>query len=140
MVHTCTPFQKWYNGFQFRAWWIDTQGFMELLQQSWEHPMSSLNKARALHIKLAPLAKALQKWSKAHLAKLRQESTDASQLVLQLDQQQGTRQLTDMEMQQRRTAKNKILGLPAVRKIRLQQCSRLTWIRARDTNTKLFHL
>jgi hypothetical protein len=73
---------------------------MELLQQSWEHPMSSLNKARALHIKLAPLAKALQKWSKAHLAKLRQESTDASQLVLQLDQQQGTRQLTDMEMQQ----------------------------------------
>jgi hypothetical protein len=69
---------------------------------------------------------------------------EAQQLVVQLDQLQGERQLTVGEFQLRKEAKNKILSLAAVRKIRLQkirlqQCSHLTWIRVRDANTKLFH-
>jgi hypothetical protein len=64
----------------------------------------------------------------------------AQQLVLQLDQFQDERQLTAEEYQLRMDAKNKILAVAAVRKIRLRQCSRLTWIKVEDANTKLFHL
>jgi hypothetical protein len=71
---------------------------------------------------------------------LQQEADKAQHRVLQLDQTQGHRPLDDAEMQERGLAKDKILTLTAVCKIRQRQRSRLTWIHASDANTKLFHL
>jgi hypothetical protein len=76
--------------------------------------MHSANRARVLLIKLARLAKALKRWSRARLASLRQQSMEASQTVLQLDQIQEARQLTTNEFEERQASKNKILGLAAV--------------------------
>jgi hypothetical protein len=59
---------------------------------------------------------------------------------MQLDQTQEQRPLDNYELRAHRVAKDKILALAAVQKIRLRQCSRLTWIRAGDANTKLSHL
>lgn len=64
----------------------------------------------------------------------------AQELVLRLDQAQEQRQLTPEELTLRRQAKLKILGLSTVRRIKLRQRSRLTWIRLGDANTRLFHL
>jgi hypothetical protein len=69
---------------------------------------------------LSRLAKALKQWSKSKLAMIKQESAEAAQLVLQLDQQQDSRQLTNEEIRQRKIAKSMILGLAAVRKIKLR--------------------
>jgi hypothetical protein len=66
--------------------------------------------------------------------------TKAQQRVLQLDQAHDQRKLNDDEVRERGTAKDKILALAAVRKIRLRQWSKLTWVRVDDANTKLFHL
>jgi hypothetical protein len=61
-------------------------------------------------------------------------------MVLQLDQVQDERQLTDEEFQHRTVARNKILAIAAIKKLKLRQCSRLTWIRVGNANSKLFHL
>jgi hypothetical protein len=50
---------------------------------------------------------------------LQQEADKAQHRVLQLDQTQGHRPLDDAEMQERGLAKDKILTLMAVCKIRL---------------------
>jgi hypothetical protein len=97
-------------------------------------------KARALHIKLARFPKALKKWHKEKVVANRRESEQAQQLVLQMDQIQDERRLTENEFQRRKEAKNRILALVVVKKIRLCQRSCLTWIRVGDANTKLFHL
>jgi hypothetical protein len=74
------------------------------------------------------------------MEELRKESTQAQQLVLHLDRLQDERPLLTGEYQQRKEAKTKILRYAAIRKIRLRQRSRLTWIKVEDANTKLFHL
>jgi hypothetical protein len=60
--------------------------------------------------------------------------------VLKLDQVQDQRDLTVEECQTRKEAKSKIIGIAAVRKIRIRQRSRLMWIRVGDVNSKLFHM
>jgi hypothetical protein len=114
MVLMCAPFHRRYQGFQFETWWLQTQGFRATVQQTWAILMHSANRARVLLIKLARLAKALKRWSRAQLASLRQQSMEASQTVLQLDQIQEARQLTTNEFEERQASKNKILGLAAV--------------------------
>jgi hypothetical protein len=74
------------------------------------------------------------------MASMRQEAFDVDQTILRLDQLQEQRVLTESEMAERQTAKGRIIGLAAVRRIKLRQRSRLTWIVDGDANTKMFHL
>jgi hypothetical protein len=140
MVLSCSPFHKRYKGFRFEACWLHIPEFREVVAQSWDLSVPSANKARVLHIKLARLAKSLKRWNKQRIRASRQESLEAEQLVLRMDQLQEARPLTETELQLHEEAKNKILGMAAMRKIRLRQRSRLTWIFVGDANTKLFHL
>jgi hypothetical protein len=50
------------------------------------------------------------------------------------------RPLDDVEVRGRMLAKDKILAMASIQKIKLRQRSRLTWIRTGNANTKLFHL
>jgi hypothetical protein len=140
MIVSCAPFTKRFKGFRFESWWLHVPDFKDIVSHSWQKPVASGNKARALHIKLSRLAKELKKWSKQKTAEKKKETLAAQQLVLQLDQAQDECQLTGEEMRVRKEAKNKILAFAAVRKIRLRQRSRLTCIRGGDANRKLFHL
>jgi hypothetical protein len=94
----------------------------------------------ALHIKLARLGKRLRRWSRQKLKKIHRESDEVEALVLRLDQEQDMRPLDDVEVRGRRLAKDKILAMASIQKIKLRQRSRLTWIRTGNANTKLFHL
>jgi hypothetical protein len=113
--------------------------FKEVVAQSWVQPVSTGNKVHTLHVKLARLAKALKRWHKQKMVDNKKEYTEVHELVLRLDQVQDQRDLAEAEFQSRKEAKSKILGLAAVRKIRIRQRSRLMWIHVGDANTKLFH-
>jgi hypothetical protein len=99
--------------------------FRDVVGHSWLQPIAADNKARALHIKLARLAKALKKWNKEKIADNKKTQEEAQQL-LQLEQIQDERSLTEEDIQTRKATKNKILGIAAIKKIRLRQRSRLT--------------
>jgi hypothetical protein len=73
-----------------------------------------------LHIKLARLTKAFKKLKKDKIAENKRAKEEAQQAVLQLDQAQDERQLIEEEIQTRKAAKNRILALAAVQKIRLR--------------------
>jgi hypothetical protein len=140
LLLTCSPSQRKYQGFRFEAYWLKFPEFHEQVVKSWTMPVSSGNKAHALHIKLARLAKDLKRWNRTRIAALKKKSADTQQLVMHIDQLQDQRPLTNAEIQERKQAKGKIWGLAAVRKIKLRQRSRLTWIKVGDENSKLFHL
>jgi hypothetical protein len=82
----------------------------------------------------------IKRWSKQKIRDMRQNSDDAQKLVFQLDQTQDSRPMDDVESRSRRVAKDKILAMAVIRKLKLRQRLRLNWIRAGDANTNLFHL
>lgn len=64
----------------------------------------------------------------------------AQEVILRLDIAQENRALTDSEHRLRSKLKKRILGWAVIEKARKRQCSRITYIREGDANTKFFHL
>ncbi|WVZ54663.1 hypothetical protein U9M48_005428, partial [Paspalum notatum var. saurae] len=137
---TCRPLFKRFKGFRFEAFWLEVDGFLEVVQNSWLASVSSTNPTRILHIKLARLGKALKRWNKGIICSLRSASHAAQEVILRLDKAQEDRQLTDSEMELRKIAKSRVLGLAALRRVKIRQRARITWLKVGDANSKLFHL
>ena len=98
------------------------------------------NKVRLLHVKLSRLSKALRRWSREQIHSLKLAADIAAEIVLLFDQVQENRPLTDAELALRKKAKARTLGFATLRKIKIRQRARLTWIKLSDANTKNFHL
>jgi len=129
-----------YKGFRFEHFWPKLPGFQETVQQAWHEPLQVFNPFLRLHIKLTRTAKALRQWARGLIGNNRLLLCAAGQLIGILDVVQEHRQLTDDEIRLRRDLKVRFLGLTAVEKLRAQQKSRLTHIRANESSSKLFFL
>ncbi|CAN6230203.1 unnamed protein product [Urochloa humidicola] len=133
------PQQTGYR-FRFESYWAKLPNFLDVVKESWEKPVHSTDRLRVLHIKLSRLAKTLKRWSKNQIMPLKLSADIATEVVRLLDQAQEHRTLTTAELALHKKAKARILGFTAIRRIKIRQRSRLTWIRLGDANTKLFHL
>lgn len=63
----------------------------------------------------------------------------AQVLVLRRDVAQESRNLSAAELELCRLLKPRQLGLAAIERTRRRQCARITWLRAGDASTTLFH-
>jgi hypothetical protein len=132
--------RKHYPGFRCEAHWLLQEEFLPVVTEAWEKPVRSVNAIRVLHTKLSRTAKALRKWNKRQVKWAKMVSSIADEMIFSLDVAQEDRVLTEQEMQLCTLLKSKLLGFAAIDRIKWRQCSRITWIREGDANTKLFHL
>ncbi|XP_071677093.1 uncharacterized protein [Lolium perenne] len=80
-----------FKGFRFDASWLHFEDFLPVVQKAWEKPVHSRDAIRALHIKLARVAKALKKWSREKENWAKVSSRLASDIIFQLDLAQESR-------------------------------------------------
>jgi hypothetical protein len=59
--------------------------FREVVAQSWVKPVSTANKARTLHIKLARLANVLKRWHKQKMVDSKREYTEVQGVAHQVN-------------------------------------------------------
>ena len=129
-----------YRGFRFEDYWVRQRGFLQVVAEAWARPVSPGDCIRNLHIKLCRVAKSLCLWSRTRIGNIRILSIIAEQVILGLDVAQESRELTLAELALRHFLKQKITGLAAIARTRIRQRSRVRWVGAADTNSKLFHL
>jgi hypothetical protein len=129
-----------YKGFRFEAYWPRLPGYLEVVAEAWNKPLSVTNPFLRLHTKMHRTAKVLRAWARSKIGNCKLLIIAARQLIWIFDVVQEYRPLSSLEVQLHRQIKQRRLGLTAVEKLRAKQCSRLTMIKASSCNSKLFFL
>ena len=64
----------------------------------------------------------------------------AQEVILRLDEAQDTRALSTAETQLWGKLKQRLMGWAVIERARKKQCSRVTYLKEGDANTRFFHL
>ena len=115
-------------------------GYIETVSAAWNKPISVQNPFLRLHSKLQRTGKALRLWAKALIGPNKLLLLAAKQLIWILDIVEEHRSMSTAEILLRRDVKHRFLSMTAVEKLRAKQQSRISFLRAREANSKLFFM
>lgn len=126
--------------FHFESFRTKFHDYAEAVQRGWQCPPSVTDPYRRLDCLLRSTAKELQSWAATKIGNIKEQLLMAKEVVLQLDQVQDRRDLSQEEEDMRRQLKGLCLGLASLEHTITRQRSRITYLPEGDTNTRFFHL
>lgn len=129
-----------YRRLRFESFWPKLQGYQEVVKEAWEKQLHLQNPFLRLHTKLQRTGNHLKKWARSKIGRNKLLLCAAKQLVAILDVVQDYRLLSILEIELKRDLKARILGMTTIEKLRIKQQSRLTYLKADESQAKLFHV
>lgn len=124
--------------FRFENFWVEHEGFFELVSSFWSNHGDDSDAAKNLSAKFKSLRKGLKKWSKS-LSKLSSLITNCNMAVSFVDRLEELRDLTLAEWNFRCIIKAKILEYLKYKQIYWQKRCTIRWAKFGGENTKFFH-
>lgn len=103
-----------FKGFRFENHWTKLDGFLQVVHEAWNRPVSSQNAIKRLHIKLSRTAKALKKLVKLKVGNTKLQLAIVKEVIFQLNKAQEHRALSQQEFLLRRRLKARCLGLATI--------------------------
>jgi hypothetical protein len=82
------------SSFCFENFWVDVDGFTELVQQIWNRPVHSVMPLKRLNTKLARTAKGIKRWRREKIGDTQLQLAIIKEVLLQLEVAQEIRTLT----------------------------------------------
>ena len=93
--------------FRFENFWVNMDGFKEMVQQVWSKPVHSTLPLKRLNTKLARLAKGIRRWGREKVGDTRLQLAIVKEVLSQLVAAQENRLLTNQEKRTAPTLKSK---------------------------------
>lgn len=126
------------NVFRFENFWIEHEGFFDLVQSIWDNHGSSHDSAKNISSKLKTLRKGLKKWSK-NLSRLQKLISNCNNVISFLDSIEEYRYLSLLEWNFRVFIRSKLLTYLRYKQVYWQKRCTIRWAKFGGENTKFFH-
>ena len=80
-----------YKGFRFESFWINIEGFKEVIQQAWTPRVNSTDNILRLHVKMIRTAKALKIWRQKRVGNIKVQMAIIQIVLTLLEKAQESR-------------------------------------------------
>ncbi|WMV59774.1 hypothetical protein MTR67_053159 [Solanum verrucosum] len=124
--------------FKFENWWLNVEGFKDLVQNWWNGFVVDGCPDFKFSMKLKMLKQKLKDWSSVTFGELNNKKNSLLSELAEMDLIQNDRALTEDEMMIRATVLVELEELAKNEESRWRQKSRVLWLKQGDNNTKFF--
>ncbi|WMV33281.1 hypothetical protein MTR67_026666, partial [Solanum verrucosum] len=124
--------------FKFENWWLNVEGFKDLVQNWWNGFVVDGCPDFKFSMKLKMLKQKLKDWSSVTFGELNNKKNSLLSELAEMDLIQNDRVLTEDEMMIRATVLVELEELAKNEESRWRQKSRVLWLKQGDNNTKFF--
>jgi hypothetical protein len=126
------------NIFRFEEYWLEFEGFKEVVENNWVNKGLYKNCAHELVARFKSLRHGIKKWSK-HLSELTVIINNCSYVIAMLDGLEDQRTLSIIEIKFRNVVKLHLGKLLEAKRLYWRKRANIRWAKLGDENTKFFH-